>query len=547
LSDFRRCSKISSKPLALLFEEAEKFSRMELGGKGFGLVEMTKLGLPVPPGLIIPTYVCKSYHTEGKLPENLMETVIKKLERVGEKLGRRFGSSKHPLLVSVRSGAPVSMPGMMDTVLNLGINDDLVEALARESGNPRFAYETYLRFVKNFSEIVLKVPGEALKEIQGQLIKSLGSSEFSSLSTEDLKKVVKGLLEEIRNRFGKEVPMKPEKQLELAIEAVFKSWNNPRAKTYRKIYKIPEDLCTAVVIQAMVFGNLGLSSGTGVCFTRDPSTGEKKLYGEYLMNAQGEDIVAGERTPKPIDELEKELPEVYSQLVEVASKLEKHFKDMQDVEFTIQEGKLFILQTRSGKRSLKAAIKIAVDMVKEGLITEREAVERVDVKELGQLLKPRVDPKANIKPIARGLNASPGAAIGKVVFTIKDAVIYSAKGESVILVRPETKPEDMRGIAAAAGVLTSRGGMTSHAAVVARGLGKPAVVGAEGIEIDLENEVFKAGSITVKKLDVITIDGTTGSIYLGAAPLVKPEITPELKEFLSWARKYGKEVPSFST
>ncbi len=532
-----------AKPLALLFEEASGFSKMELGGKGFGLVEMTKLGLPVPPGLIIPTYVCREYHKTGELPEALMETVIDKVNSVGKKLGRRFASPEKPLLLSVRSGAPISMPGMMDTVLNLGMNKEAAKALARESGNKWFAYNTYLRFIQSFGKIVLKVPDEQLDETLKGILKRFNVSRLSDLSADDLKAVVEELMGSIENNLGKSFPKRAEDQLRMAVEAVFKSWNTPRAKTYRKLYKISDDLCTAVVVQAMVFGNLGADSGTGVCFTRNPSTGEKELYGEYLLNAQGEDIVAGERTPKPIRELKKELPEIYDQLAEIAGILEKHFKDMQDIEFTIQEGVLYILQTRTGKRTLKAAVKIAVDMVKEGLITEREAVERVEVDKLAQLLKPRIDPSAELKPIARGLNASPGVATGRVVFTIRDAVEYAGKGESIILVRPETKPEDVRGVAAAAGVLTSKGGMTSHAAVVARGLGKPAVVGAEEIAIDLENELFKARGITVKKFNVITIDGTTGNVYLGEVPLVRPEIAPELREFLSWAEKYGRKVP----
>ena len=538
---------MSDKPLVLLFEEANGLSKMDLGGKGYGLVEMAKLGLPVPPGLIIPTYVCRRYHFEGSLPGELLTMLLQKLDVVGRKLGRKFASSKRPLLVSVRSGAPVSMPGMMDTILNLGINNDIVDALARESGNELFAYSIYLRFIKGFSEIVLKIPDRELDKILKDLLSEFKATSLAELSSKDLRNLLRGFLSAVEEKVGKPFPMDPVEQLKMAVEAVFRSWNNPRAKTYRRIYKIPDDLCTAVVVQAMVFGNLGPKSGTGVCFTRNPSTGEKTLYGEYLMNAQGEDIVAGERTPKPIEELRKELPEIYDQLTKVAEVLERHFKDMQDIEFTIQDGKLYILQTRSGKRTIRAAVKIAVDMVKEGLITEEEALERVELDKLTHLLKPRVDPKAQAKPITKGLNASPGAATGKVVFTINDAVKYARKGESVILVRPETKPEDVKGIAAAAGVLTSKGGMTSHAAVVARGLGKPAVTGAEEIQIDLDHELFRVKDVVVKKLDVITIDGTTGNVYLGRVPLARPELVPELEELLEWAKKYGKKVPGLLT
>jgi pyruvate,orthophosphate dikinase len=533
---------MQDKPVVLLFEEAIGFSKLELGSKGYGLVEMVRLGLPVPPGLIIPTYVCRKYYSTGSLPTELLTRLLEKLNIVGEKLGRKFGSLEKPLLVSVRSGAPISMPGMMDTILNLGINDGIASALASETGNKQFAYETYLRFIRNFSKIVLKIPDDELDRLLKRSLKNFNSENFSDFLMEDQENVLRDLVELISEKAGLPFPKDPVDQLKMAVEAVFKSWNNPRAKTYRRIYNIPDDLGTAVIIQAMVFGNLGPKSGTGVCFTRDPSTGEKVLYGEYLMNAQGEDIVSGEKNPKPIEELKKDLPEIYEQLKRVAEVLERHFKDMQDIEFTIQEGKLYILQTRSGKRTIKAAVKIAVDMVKEGLITEKEALERVELEKLVYLLKPSVDPKVDVKPLTKGLNASPGAATGKVVFTVNDAIIYSRKGEPVILVRPETKPEDIQGVAAAAGVLTSRGGMTSHAAVVARALGKPAVTGAEEIQIDLDHELFRVRDVIVKKLDIITIDGNTGNVYIGSVPLVNPEPIPELKELLEWAGKYGKSV-----
>ena len=534
------------KPMALLFEEAIGLSKMDLGGKGFGLVEMTRLGLPVPPGLIIPTYVCREYYRLGRLPDGLMDSVLEKIKKIEAKVGRKFGSREKPLLLSVRSGAPVSMPGMMDTILNLGLNDEIVESLAEETGSRRFAYDAYRRLLEIFGKVVLKIPDKKFDEAFERCEKKIGVSKDVELPAEALMEVVNEFKEIIREVAGMEFPQDPRKQLEMAIEAVFKSWNNPRAKMYRRMYKISDELGTAVNIQMMVFGNLGWNSGTGVCFTRDPSTGEKRLYGEYLRNAQGEDVVSGVRTPKPIDELRKEFPKIYEQLLKIAETLERHFKDMQDIEFTIQEGKLYILQTRTGKRTPKAAVKIAVDMVKEGLITKEEAVGRVDLKEVIRLLQPRISSKCDLKPIAKGLNASPGIAIGKVVFKIEDAVKYSKMGEKVILVRPETKPEDIKGVVAAVGVLTSRGGRTSHAAVVTRALGKPAVVGAEAIKIDLENELFKVDNTVVKKLDVITIDGGTGNVYLGEVPLEKPKLSPELREFLEWAIELGKPVPKIA-
>ncbi len=534
------------KPMALLFEEAIGLSKMDLGGKGFGLVEMTRLGLPVPPGLIIPTYVCREYYRLGRLPDGLMDSVLEKIKKIEAKVGRKFGSKEKPLLLSVRSGAPVSMPGMMDTILNLGLNDEVVESLAEETGNRRFAYDAYRRLLEIFGRVVLKVPDEKFDEAFERCKEKMGVSKDVELPAEALTEIVEEFKEIIREAAGIEFPQDPRKQLEMSVEAVFKSWNNPRAKMYRRMYKISDELGTAVNVQMMVFGNLGWNSGTGVCFTRDPSTGEKRLYGEYLRNAQGEDVVSGVRTPKPIDELKKEFPKIYEQLLKIAETLEKHFKDMQDIEFTIQEGKLYILQTRTGKRTPKAAVKIAVDMVKEGLITKEEAVGRVDLKEVIRLLQPRISSKCDLKPIAKGLNASPGIAIGKVVFKIEDAVKYSRMGEKVILVRPETKPEDIKGVVAAVGVLTSRGGRTSHAAVVTRALGKPAVVGAEAIRIDLENELFKVNNMVVKKLDVITIDGGTGNIYLGEVPLEKPKLSPELREFLEWAIELGKPVPKIA-
>jgi len=427
------------------------------------------------------------------------------------------------------------MPGMMDTILNLGLNDQTVEGLARLTNNPRFAYDSYRRFIQMFSDIVLKVPREEFEKILEKYKKIEGVKYDAELSVEALKKIVEEYKELVKKHIGRDFPQDPWEQLYMAIRAVFESWNNPRAIVYRRYNNIPDDLGTAVNIQTMVFGNMGWDSGTGVAFTRNPSTGEKKLYGEYLPNAQGEDVVAGIRTPKKIEEMKEEFPEIYEQLVKVAELLEKHFRDMQDIEFTVERGRLYLLQTRTGKRTPKAAVKIAVDMVKEGLISKEEAIMRVTPEQLERLLHKQVDPNAPKKLIARGLPASPGAAVGKVVFSPDEAAELGAKGESVILVRPETTPEDVHGMYASKGILTSRGGMTSHAAVVARGAGIPAVVGCEAIEIDLEKEEFRVGDIVVKKGDVITLDGGTGEVFLGEVPLIEPKISGEVYELLSWA------------
>ncbi|MCD6157078.1 MAG: pyruvate, phosphate dikinase [Euryarchaeota archaeon] len=519
-----------------MFEEGNAQMRNLLGGKGAGLAEMARIGLPVPPGFTITTEACKEYYAKGRqFPEGLEEQVREYMKRLEEKTGKKFGDPNNPLLVSVRSGAPISMPGMMDTILNLGLNDQTVEGLARLTSNPRFAYDSYRRFIQMFSDIVLKVPREEFEKILEKYKKIEGVKYDAELSVEALKKIVEEYKELVKKHTGRDFPQDPWEQLYMAIRAVFESWNNPRAIVYRRYNNIPDDLGTAVNIQTMVFGNMGWDSGTGVAFTRNPSTGEKKLYGEYLPNAQGEDVVAGIRTPKKIEEMKEEFPEIYEQLVKVAELLEKHFKDMQDIEFTVERGKLYLLQTRTGKRTPKAAVKIAVDMVKEGLISKEEAIMRVTPEQLERLLHKQVDPNAPKKLIARGLPASPGAAVGKVVFSPDEAAELGAKGESVILVRPETTPEDVHGMYASKGILTSRGGMTSHAAVVARGAGIPAVVGCEAIEIDLEKEEFRVGDIVVKKGDVITIDGGTGEVFLGKVPLIEPKISGEVYELLSWA------------
>jgi len=517
------------------FDEGDGRNKDLLGGKGAGLCTMTQLGLPVPPGFIITTEVCREYYRQGRLPDGLMDEVkeaIRKLEKI---TGKRFGDPSNPLLVSVRSGAKYSMPGMMDTILNLGMNDQVAEGLAKLTGNERFAMDAYRRFLQMFGKIVLGVKGEKFEEIFERKKREIGAKSDLDLGPKELREIVNEFKELIRKEKGFDFPQDPLKQLELAIEAVFRSWNNPRAIEYRNFYKIPHDLGTAVNVVTMVFGNMGMDSGTGVVFTRDPATGEKRLYGEFLFNAQGEDVVAGIRTPLKIEELKEKYPELYRQLEEVAEKLERHYKDMQDTEFTVERGKLYMLQTRAGKRTALAAVKIAVDMVKEGLISKEEAILRIEPQHVEQLLHPQVDPRAKVQVIAKGINASPGAAVGKAVFDSKRAKELGEKGQKVILVRPETNPDDVGGMIVSQGVLTSRGGATAHAAVVARGLGKPAVVGCEEIDIDVERRCFTApGGIVVKEGDVITINGTTGEVILGEAPLIEPQLTGELQELLTW-------------
>ncbi|MCS7094699.1 MAG: pyruvate, phosphate dikinase [Thaumarchaeota archaeon] len=519
-----------------LFEEAKGFTRFELGGKGYGLVEMSAAGLPVPPGFVITTEACREYYrNNGRFPEGLIAQVAEKLRQLEAKTGKRLGDHVRPLLVSVRSGAPYSMPGMMDTILNVGLNDEVVNGLAKSTGNERFAYDAYRRLLQMFGRIVLGVHGEKFEAVLREHKEREGAKHDHELSVGSLKSIIHEFKRIIREHSGREFPQDPWEQIQMAVEAVFRSWNNPRAVEYRRYYKIADDIGTAVNVQVMVFGNLGPDSGTGVGFTRDPSTGEKRLYGEYLPNSQGEDVVAGIRTPMRIDSVD---PHLKRRLHEVADLLEKHFKDMQDFEFTVESGQLYILQTRNGKRTAQAAVRIAVDMVREGLITVEEALMRVESKELTHLLYRRLDPRAKIDPIARGLNASPGVATGKVVFDVDEAVQLASRKERVILVRPETTPDDIRGIIASQGVLTSRGGMTSHAAVVTRGMGKPAVVGCESIRIDLEREQFVTESgLVVKKGDVVTIDGSTGYVMLGEVPTVEPEMTEELRTLLRWANE----------
>ncbi|MEW5865849.1 MAG: pyruvate, phosphate dikinase [Bacillota bacterium] len=516
--------------------EGGKDMKNLLGGKGANIAEMTNLGIPVPPGFTITTEVCAFYYEKDRqYPPELAEQVEENLKKLENAMGLKFGDPDRPLLVSVRSGARVSMPGMMDTVLNLGLNDQTVKGLIRLTGNERFAYDAYRRFVQMFGSVVLGMSHDDFEEILEEKKRELGVHLDTELDAAALRDIVARFKARIKERKGIDFPEDPRKQLDMARDAVFGSWNNPRAITYRKIHNIPGDWGTAVNVQAMVFGNMGENSGTGVAFTRDPSTGERKYYGDYLKNAQGEDVVAGIRTPKPIAELERDMPEVYKELTGIFDKLEKHYRDMQDVEFTIQEGKLFMLQTRNGKRTAAAAVKIAVDMVKEGLISKEEAVMRVEPAQLDTLLHKMIDPKAKVNVIASGVAASPGAAVGAVVFTADDAAVRGEAGEKVILVRKETSPDDIHGMAASQGILTSRGGKTSHAAVVARGMGTPAVTGCEAITVVEAEKLFRVGDIVVKEGDIITLDGTNGRVILGEAPLVDPVMGGDFATLMEWA------------
>lgn len=521
-----------------LFEEAAplNLTKFELGGKGYGLVEMTKLGLPVPPGVVITTRMCNEYFKRGKtLWPELQDTITQKVKILENKVGKHFNDKNNPLLVSVRSGAPYSMPGMMDTVLNLGINDKVVDVVAKKFGDERFAYDTYRRFIQLFGKIVMRVPGELFDRELEKLKDELKVKNDIEVSANGWKELVKRYKKIIKDNTGKDLPQDPWEQLFMAVGAVFESWWNQRAIEYRKIYKIPDELGTAVNIVMMVFGNMDDRSGTGVAFTRDPSTGEKKLYGEFLLKAQGEDVVAGIRTPVPVEKLRDIMPEAYRQLEDISRKLEQYFKDIQDIEFTVESGKLYMLQTRNAKRTAAAAVKAAIDMVNEGLISREDAVLRIEPNQIQTLLYKQIDPNLKASPIAKGLPASPGAAVGKVIFTNERAQELKKNGEKVVLVRPETTPEDIAGIAAADGVLTSRGGMTSHAAVVTRGMGKPCIVGAESIKINMDKKYFEAGGKTVKEGDIITIDGTTGGVFVGELPLVEPKLSGGVAQILEWA------------
>ncbi len=525
------------------FEEGKKELKEILGGKGSNLAEMTNIGIPTPPGFTLTTEACAEYYKlNKKYTPGTWDQVEKKLEELEKKIGMKLGDPQDPLLVSVRSGAAVSMPGMMDTVLNLGLNDSSVQGLAKKTNDERFAYDTYRRFINMFGDVVIGVDHKYFEEILDKAKETKGVEYDIDLEAEDWKKVCEQYKETIKKHAGKLFPENPKEQLKMAIDAVFNSWNNKRAIAYRRINSITGLLGTAVNVQTMVFGNMGGTSGTGVLFTRNPSTGENKLYGEYLTNAQGEDIVAGIRTPKHIEELKKEMPKIYDQLIHIYKKVEKHYKDMQDMEFTIQEGKLFILQTRNGKRTATAALRIAVEMEEEGLIDKKAAILRIDAEQLEHLLHKRLDPIAKEKAevLAKGLPASPGAAVGKVVFTADRAHELAQEGEKVILVRTETSPEDIEGMNAAQGILTSRGGMTSHAAVVCRGMGRPCVVGCSDALINEGKKVCKIGDLEIKEMDSITLDGATGEIFRGEIPVVDPELSGNFEKLMLWADEFRK-------
>ena len=534
---------MAEKKYVYAFKEGDKSMKDLLGGKGANLAEMTKLGIPVPGGFIVTTEACAEYSNQGKkFPEGMQKQVDEMLAELEKEIGMNLGDTENPLLLSVRSGAAVSMPGMMDTVLNLGMNDQTVAAIAKKTKNERFAWDSYRRFIQMFGDVDMGVDHHYFEEALQKIKENKGVEFDTDLDADDLKKVVEEYKAVIKKHAGKEFPQDPKEQLKLSISAVFGSWNNKRAITYRKLNNITGLLGTAVNVQTMVFGNMGENSGTGVCFTRNPSTGENKFYGEYLINAQGEDVVAGIRTPKPISELEKQMPEQYKKLVEIYQKLEKHYKEMQDMEFTVQEGTLYILQTRTGKRTAHAAVTIAVDMVKEGLIDEKTAILRVQPDQLDQLLHKSLDPiaKKKAKLIAKGLPASPGAVVGKPVFTAERAVEEDEKGEKVILVRTETSPEDIQGMHAAQGILTARGGMTSHAAVVARGMGTCCVAGCSEIIIKEKEGKFMVNEVTITENDHMTLDGSTGEIFEGKVPVIDPELSADFVTLMEWADKYRK-------
>ncbi|MBA7508760.1 Pyruvate, phosphate dikinase [subsurface metagenome] len=530
------------KKYVYFFGEGKKEMKKLLGGKGADLSEMTNMGLPVPYGFTITTEVCNLFYDLGKsYPESLEEQIEENLKKLEEKMGMVFGDEKNPLLVSVRSGAAISMPGMMDTVLNLGLNDKTIIALMEKTKNERFGWDSYRRFVQMFGSVVMDVEHDKFEEAL-QSKKDKKNIKFDTeLTAEDLKELVEDYKKIIKEAKGKNFPQDPREQLKMAVDAVFDSWNNKRAVSYRNLHDIPHNIGTAVNVQAMVFGNMGQDSGTGVAFTRNPATGEDKFYGEYLMNAQGEDVVAGIRTPKHISELKEEMPEIYKQLIDIRKKLEEHYKDMQDVEFTIQEGKLYMLQTRTGKRTAAAALQVAADMVDQGYIDKKTAVTRVEPQMLDQLMHKQLDKKAkkNAELLTKGLPASPGAALGKVVFDA-DTAVEKAKSENVVLVRTETSPEDIQGMAVAQGILTARGGMTSHAAVVARGMGKCCVAGAEDIKVFEDKQYFEVNGSKVNKGDWVTLDGSTGEVFKGKIPVVDPEIGKNFKKFMSWVNDYKK-------
>jgi len=526
-----------------LFTEGNATMRNLLGGKGANLAEMTNLGLPVPQGFTITTEACTQYYEDGqKINDEIMGQIMDHINKMEEITGKKFGDKENPLLVSVRSGARASMPGMMDTILNLGLNEEVVEVLAEKSGNPRWAYDCYRRFIQMFSDVVMEVGKKYFEALIDEMKKDKGVKQDVELTAEDLKELANQFKAEYKAKIGEEFPSDPKVQLVEAIKAVFRSWDNPRANVYRRDNDIPYSWGTAVNVQMMAFGNMGDTSGTGVAFTRDPATGEKKLMGEFLMNAQGEDVVAGVRTPQHIDQLKQVMPEVYDEFVDICHKLEDHYRDMQDMEFTIENRKLYMLQTRNGKRTAFAALKIACDLVDEGMIDEAKAVSMIEPRNLDTLLHPTFDPEALKKatPIGKGLAASPGAASGQIVFTAEEAKEWADAGKKVVLVRLETSPEDIEGMKASQGILTVRGGMTSHAAVVARGMGTCCVSGVSEIVMDEENKQFELGGKTFHEGDVISFDGTTGNIYDGAIATREAQIAGEFGRIMSWADKYRR-------
>jgi pyruvate,orthophosphate dikinase len=531
---------MESKKYVYLFNEGNAGMKNLLGGKGANLAEMTNLGIPVPQGFTVSTEACTKYYDDGrKLSDEVIEQINAALGKIEEITSKKFGNVENPLLVSVRSGARVSMPGMMDTILNLGLNDETVEGVSKLTNNERFAYDSYRRFIQMFSDVVMGIEKRKFEDILDEA-KEVKNAKFDTdLSASDLKDIAKKFKALYKKELGKDFPQNPKEQLIEAVTAVFRSWDNPRAIVYRRLNDIPGDWGTAVNVQSMVFGNMGDTSGTGVAFTRNPATGEKLIFGEYLINAQGEDVVAGIRTPQPITRLQQDLPDCYKQFMDIANRLENHYKDMQDMEFTIEQGKLYFLQTRNGKRTAQAALKIAVEMVEEGLITEDEAILKVDPKQLDSLLHPNFDQgeMKNAQVIAKGLPASPGAACGKVYFTAEDAKVHHEQGEKVVLVRLETSPEDIEGMIAAEGILTVRGGMTSHAAVVARGMGTCCVAGCGDLKVNENARNFEVGGKVYKEGDYISLDGSTGNVYGEAIKTVEPEISGYFGTFMGWADK----------
>ena len=526
-----------------LFTEGDASKRELLGGKGANLAEMTNIGLPVPQGFTIPTEACTPYYEDGReINAEIMGQIEEHIKKMEEITGKKFGDHENPLLVSVRSGARASMPGMMDTILNLGLNEDVVRVIAEKSGNPRWAWDCYRRFIQMYSDVVMEVGKKYFEELIDEMKEKKGVKQDVELSAEDLHELAEQFKAEYKEKIGKEFPTDPKEQLFGAIKAVFRSWDNPRANIYRRDNDIPYSWGTAVNVQSMAFGNMGDDCGTGVAFTRDPATGNKGLFGEFLTNAQGEDVVAGVRTPMHINEMEQKFPEAFKQFTEVCNTLEKHYRDMQDMEFTVEHGKLYMLQTRNGKRTAQAALKIACDLVDEGMRTEEEAVAMIDPRNLDTLLHPQFDQKAlkAATPLGKGLGASPGAACGKVGFTADDAVAWAGRGEKVVLVRLETSPEDISGMKSAQGILTVRGGMTSHAAVVARGMGTCCVAGLGDIVMDEANKKFTLGGKTFHEGDCISIDGTTGNVYEGLIPTVDASIAGEFGRIMGWADKHRK-------